>query len=465
LVTGESEPQSIESGKAVEAGTLNLTGAVDMRATRAASDSFLAEVARMMAAAEQGRGNYTRIADRMAKIYSPSVHLLALSSFIGWMIWTGGDVHTSLTVAIAVLIITCPCALGLAVPVAHVVSAGRLFSAGILMKDGAALERMESVTHAVFDKTGTLTTGEPNLRATAIPLGMLSSVAKALAQRSVHPASRALAKALSGSSEVLLSELREYAGQGVEAVVEGKRARLGRAEWVAEIAAVDQVGEGHTAFALEDGPLYLSSFIEQVRPDAADVIASLAQRGIRSTILSGDARATVARLARELGVADYQAELKPGQKLAYVQHAGENGEKILMVGDGLNDAPALAAAHVSMAPATASDVGRNAADFVFTRESLGAVSLTLHAAKRTGAIVRQNFALAILYNVFAVPLAMAGQLNPLIAAIAMSTSSIIVVGNSLRLYALRAEQKSRLVSNPNPRPSSAAAGKPEAFAT
>ena len=437
LVTGESDPQRVVVGTGVEAGTLNLTGSVDIRATRAARDSFLAEVTRMMAAAEQGRGSYTRVADRMAKIYSPAVHLLALTSFIGWMIWTGGDWHTSLTVAVAVLIITCPCALGLAVPVAHIISAGRLFEAGVLMKDGSALERLESMTNAVFDKTGTLTTGEPSLRTTAIPEGELASIAKAMAQRSVHPASRALAKSLVSSQTVLLSDLHEVAGQGVEAVVNGKRARLGRREWVAEIASGNASGEGNSAFAVEGQGLYLSSFSEQLRAGAKTMLDTLKQRGIHTTMLSGDAIDNVATVAKRLGLDDYEAGLKPGDKMAFLQTAAAQGQRTLMVGDGLNDAPALAAAHVSMAPSTASDVGRNAADFVFTRDSLDAVTFACNVALRTGSIVRQNFALAIVYNVFAVPLAMSGYLNPLIAAIAMSSSSIIVVANSLRLQMLK----------------------------
>ena len=445
LVTGESEPQHVVKGAGVEAGTLNLTGSVDIEATRAAKDSFLAEVTRMMSSAEQGRGSYTRIADRMARIYSPAVHLLALVSFIGWMLWTGGDWHAALTVAVSVLIITCPCALGLAVPVAHVVSAGRLFDAGILMKDGSALERLETITDAVFDKTGTLTTGEPALRATAIPDGDMASIARAMAQRSVHPASRALAKALVSTTAVVLTDLREVPGQGVEALVKGKRARLGRREWVQEIASAKVTGEGSSAFAVAGGPAYLSSFAEQLRGGAKAMLAALRERKISSTMLSGDSEANVSHFARSLGLSDYEVGLKPGDKLAFLQQAQAHGQRTMMVGDGLNDAPALAAAHVSMAPSTASDVGRNAADFVFTREGLDAITYAHDVAKRTGSIVRQNFGLAVLYNLLAVPLAMAGQLNPLIAAIAMSTSSIVVVTNSLRLQMLQPQKAVQVV--------------------
>ncbi|NMD09447.1 MAG: cadmium-translocating P-type ATPase [Phyllobacteriaceae bacterium] len=439
LVTGESEPQRVANGTSVEAGTLNLTGSVDMVASRPARDSFLAEVTQMMAAAEKGRSGYVRLADRMARVYAPVVHVLAFTSFTGWMLWTGGDLHQSLTVAVAVLIITCPCALGLAVPVAHVVSAARLFSAGILLKDGSALERLEAIDGAVFDKTGTLTTGEPAVTVSTIPAGDISSVAKALALRSVHPAARALARHIAEAPETRIQDLHEVPGHGVEAVVAGRRARLGRGSWVAEIAPAAKPDSlsGGVVFAIEGEGLWRSQLSERIRPGARDMLDAFRRRNLPVTLLSGDGRAQVAAVAARLGLTDSQSELKPGDKLAFLTDAAAHGRKLLMVGDGLNDAPALAAAHVSMAPASASDIGRTAADFVFTRDSLATVTYAHRVALATGRIVRQNFGLAIVYNIFAVPLAMAGQLNPLIAAIAMSSSSIIVVGNSLRLHLLR----------------------------
>ena len=438
LVTGESDPQRVVEGTGVEAGTLNLTGPVDMVATRPARESFLAEVTEMMAAAEKGRSSYVRIADRLARIYAPMVHILAFTSFTGWMLWTHGDLHQSLTVAVAVLIITCPCALGLAVPVAQVVSASRLFSNGVLLKDGSALERLAAIDGAVFDKTGTLTTGEPAVSSCSIPPGRATAIAKALAQRSIHPAARALARDLPGQPEALVSELHEVAGNGVEGRVGETRVRLGRTSWVAEIAGNATSPQGHgVAFAIEGEALYLTTLAERVRPGAHEMIAAFASRHLPVTLLSGDGRAQVTAIATGLGISDFRSELKPGDKLAYLTEAAEKGRKLLMVGDGLNDAPALAAAHVSMAPASASDIGRTAADFVFTSESLASVSFAYRVAKATGRVVRENFALAIIYNILAVPLAMAGQLNPLIAALAMSSSSIIVVANSLRLHLLK----------------------------
>ncbi len=439
LVTGESAPVTLVIGATVEAGTLNLTGSMDILATKAAGDSFLAEMTRMMTAAEQGRSGYVRVADRMAQIYAPAVHVLSFISFMGWMVWTSGDWHQSLTVAIAVLIITCPCALGLAVPVAHVVAAGRLFTSGILMKDGSALERMATITDVFFDKTGTLTTGRPSVATSSIPVGTPQSLAKSLASHSTHPASKALAGFLSAAPIIDLDDVYEIAGCGIEATHDGKRIRLGRMDWVAEITAKSSrnlANEG-VAFAVESQPVFITRLSETLRPDAAWVISTLKFDSISCSLISGDGELPVSRIATALGLTNYYYNMRPAEKLAMIYAAEASGRKVLMVGDGLNDAPALAAATVSMAPSSASDVGRSAADFVFTRPSLDAIIQARDIALATSRIVRQNFGLAITYNIIAVPLAMAGQLSPLFAAIAMSSSSLIVVGNSMRLYLLK----------------------------
>ncbi|MEM1039951.1 MAG: heavy metal translocating P-type ATPase [Pseudomonadota bacterium] len=456
LVTGESDPVSIAPGCDLEAGILNLTGPIDLQAKGTADTSFLAEIQRMMEAAEQGRGRYRRIADRMASIYAPAVHLLALITFIGWLVVTGGDWKASLYVAIAVLIITCPCALGLAVPVVHVVGASRLFREGILVRDGGALERMAEIDTAVFDKTGTLTKGEPRLDyceglqvEDLIPL-------YGLASRSSHPASKAVLQGLhdrfldagvltrdgSGkSSSDTISSIKEMPGLGMEGIAGGKRVRLGRPSWVAEIASskgkAPTVHAGANAslmFAREGSNPAVLSTRDTSRPDARASIAHLSGLGIRNQILSGDRRDKVWALGAELDISTVEGDLLPGEKLRHIEKLGEDGHKTLMVGDGLNDAPALTAAHVSMAPASASEVGRMASDFVFLNGSLGAVPVAYEISKHTGRFVRQNFGLALLYNAIAVPLAMTGFVTPLIAAIAMSASSIVVVANSMRLW-------------------------------
>jgi P-type Cu2+ transporter len=432
LVTGESEAVPVVAGQQLEAGVLNLSGALDIHVLHTAEKSFLGEVVQMLAAAEQGRGRYVRIADRMARIYSPAVHVLALATFVYWIIASTGNWHQSLTTAVAVLIITCPCALGLAVPVAHVVAASRLFRHGILVKDGGGLERLADVDHAAFDKTGTLTSSNLEVSEIAHLPGEDADIVKSLALSSSHPAARAVSRHLQMAATVLLKNVIETPGFGVEATFKGKTCRLGRGDWVSEITQARSAGSG-LSFGMQDGRHVPISLTETLRPGASALIQSLARRGIASEIISGDREEAVLHVARQLGMSAYSAAMKPASKLERLHALALKGRKVLMVGDGLNDAPALAAAHVSMAPASASDIGRTAADFVFMGDSLDAISIAHQTAVRTKRIVQQNFALAAIYNALAVPLAMAGYLNPLIAAIAMSTSSLLVVGNSLRL--------------------------------
>ncbi|PWK55629.1 copper-translocating P-type ATPase [Silicimonas algicola] len=430
LVTGEACPVSVGVGDEVEAGALNLTGPLDAVALRPVRESFLARMMQMLTTAEAGRGRYVRIADRAARLYAPLIHLLALVTFAGWMMATD-DWQRSAFVAISVLIVTCPCALALAVPVAHVVAAGRLMADGILMKDGSALERLANADRVVWDKTGTLTTGIPGL----VSLPELDEASRtavaALASRSAHPAARCIASRFEGAVEPL-EAVTELPGFGVAAVIGGRRARLGRASWVAEIASDRAEGDG-PAFAFEGGCMLRFPLEERLRDGAAEAVEDLARMRLPSEILSGDAAAVVARVAGRLEVEETLSEMSPADKVARLEALRKRGVRALMVGDGMNDTAALATAHVSMSPASASEAGRAAADLVFLRDDLRAVPLALSVARRTGRIVRQNFGLAILYNCVAVPLAVAGLVTPLIAAIAMSASSVAVVANSLRL--------------------------------
>ena len=414
----------------LEAGTLNLTGAIDAVVVRPARQSFLAEMVRMLERAEAGRGSYVRVADRAARLYAPVVHLAAAATFAGWLVATGGDWRTALFIAISVLIITCPCALGLAVPAAQVVAAGRLFGEGILMKDGAALERLAGVDRVVFDKTGTLTTGSPTV--TGGPAAAEERAAAAgLGRRSAHPVARAVAAHLAGPAATP-TEVRELPGHGIEGRVAGRLARLGRADWVAAIASDGSSATG-TAFAFADGPVSTFSVAEVLRPGARAAVDALRADGLDIEIVSGDAAGPVGRVAGELGIGSYRFGQLPADKIDRLEALRADGHRVLMVGDGLNDTAALAAADVSMAPASAADAGRLAADFVFTRDRLDAVAAAHGIARATARVVRQNFAFAAVYNCLAIPLAVAGFVTPLIAALAMSGSSILVVANALRL--------------------------------
>jgi len=382
-----------------------------------------------MEVAESGRGSFRRLADRVAEFYSPVVHLAALASFVGWMVHTG-DIHRALTIAIAVLIITCPCALGLAVPMVQVVAARRLFERGVMVKDGGALERLAPIDTVVFDKTGTLTLGQPELANTSDIAPYLLSAAGALAAFSRHPHALAIAAAAPGTiSGPTFDHVTEQPGCGVEATSDGATWRLGRADWALAVPG-DITG---TVLARDGALLARFSFTDQLRPGALEAIATLRDQGLALEILSGDRPEAVSALAQQLGITTMSAGVRPGGKVKRLAALAESGRKVLMVGDGLNDAPALAAARVSMAPANAADVGRNAAGFVFLRETLMAVPQTIALARRADSLVRQNLALALLYNVSAVPLAVLGHATPFVAAIAMSLSSVVVVANALRL--------------------------------
>ena len=423
MLTGESTPQSVSQDDLVHAGAINLANPIRVRVTAASSDTAIAEIARLMDEAGQSRSHYVRIADRASRLYAPAVHTLALLAFAGWMI-AGVGLHQSLVIAIAVLIITCPCAMGLAVPAAQVVASGALAKRGLLVKDGSALERLAEVDTALFDKTGTLTMGEPVPQIDRLS-NEQKSVALALAQASRHPLSNGLATALQGVGirSAAVGLLSEVGGEGIKGDWSGIPVALERTATVGEgLSTTLRIGESLVAIP----------FVDPERPDVAETLSALQAFGVESRIISGDRQAPVGALARALGIKG-DSEMRPENKLALLETLKAQGHRPLMVGDGINDGPALAAAHASIAPGSASDVSQQAADAVFLSRTLMPVALAVAVARRTMRIVRQNFGFAIGYNVLAVPLALAGLATPLIAAIAMSLSSLVVVGNSLRL--------------------------------
>lgn len=438
IVSGESAPKAVGAGAHVQAGTLNLTGPLTMQATAAAKDSFLAEMVRLMEAAEGGRSRYRRIADRVSALYAPVVHLAAFVTFLGWMV-ASGDWHRALTIAIAVLIITCPCALGLAVPIVQVVAARRLFEAGVMVKDGSAMERLATIDTTVFDKTGTLTLGRPKLmNASSIDPTMLA-IAADMAAHSHHPFSRAIASYAGHSGQPGVESVAEHPGFGVEAIAEGNTWRLGRRGWAGWKARTGGEGKpggyGGTVLSRNGNIVACFTFEDALRQDARATIQRLKEAGVSVDMLSGDTARACDEVAKSLGIESFVPALLPSGKVEWIEALTRAGHKVLMVGDGLNDTPALRAAQVSMAPATAADIGRQAADFVFLRESLLAVPLALDVSRKAGRLIRQNIAIAIVYNTFAVPIAVLGHVTPLIAAIAMSASSLVVIANAMRLHA------------------------------
>lgn len=430
LLTGETLPVPARPGMILSAGEVNLTGPLVIRVTAAGRDSSLARLTALVEAAESARGRYTSLAERASRGYSPAVHALAFASFAGWF-WASGDLRLAVNIAAAVLIITCPCALGLAVPAVATSASGRLFRRGLLIKDGTALERLAEVDTVVFDKTGTLTMGQPQLVRADLPQE-LRPVALALAEASSHPLARALAAGMEGVEPAALERVTERPGQGVEALWQGQRVRLGRADWLG--AADDEGGAMLSSWLAIDGqrPFRLE-FTDRLRPGAGECVARLRAEGRRVILLSGDRPAAVAHLADELGISEWHAGVSPTGKADLVGRLSDEGARVLMVGDGLNDTAALARAHASISPASALDAARVASDMVLTGKDLLPVAEAVAVAERATRRIRENFAISFGYNVVAVPIALAGFATPLIAALAMSISSITVTLNALRL--------------------------------
>ncbi len=436
LMTGEAAPRSVGPGDAVHAGVVNLAAPVEIEVTAAGNETVLADIVRLTEAAEQRKSTYVVLADRVSRLYAPAVHTLALLAFLGWVLAGGLAWQPALLIAIAVLIVTCPCALGLAVPVVQVVATGRLLRRGVLVKSGDALERLAAADTVVFDKTGTLTLGAPELIGRDAISGDALELAASLAAASCHPLSRALAAAAPETAPA--NDVAEIPGCGLSLATADGEVRVGRADWCGvPQEVVESAGEDATA-----SEIWLSRpgaapvrfrFEDGLRPEAAQTVEALRRAGLRPLLLSGDRPEAVAAVAAAVGIADWRAGCTPQDKLAALDSLRAKGAKILMVGDGLNDAPALAAAHVSVSPSGAADIALVAADIVFQSRSLRPVAEALAVARRAQTLVRQNIGLAVGYNLFAVPLAVAGLVTPMVAALCMSGSSIVVVLNAIRL--------------------------------
>lgn len=433
LITGETLPRSVACGDRVFAGTMNVAQPITMRATAAQQDSLLSEIVTLMEKAEQGQAHFVRIADRVARYYTPVVHILGLGAFLGWWLFGGMAWQPALMIAVAVLIITCPCALALAVPVVQVLASGRLMKQGILLKSGDALERLHQVDTVVLDKTGTLTTGALRLvHAEAIAPDVMQ-LAASMASKSKHPLSKALARAYSA---ILLDiEVQETSGKGLESTFNGVAVKLGSRSWCG--IAEDVHGEGahlpEIWLSVQGKEAVRFVFEDTPREDMVAVVSALKARGYGVVLLSGDRRPVVDALARVAGIDDARAQVTPVEKTQALEALKAQGRKCLMVGDGLNDAPALATALVSMSPSTAMDISQNAADIVFQGSKLWPMVEVLDVAAKSDRLVKENFIISFAYNVVAVPMAVMGMVTPIVAAIAMSSSSLVVIMNALRL--------------------------------
>ena len=460
LITGETARRRIAAGDMIYAGSMNYSGALTLRVTAADRATLLDEIERLLEKAASAKSRTVRLADRAARFYAPMVHATAALTFLGWWL-AGASLHDAVVTAIAVLIITCPCALALAIPAVQVVASGALFRSGIILNAGDAIERLGEADTVIFDKTGTLTLPEPRVAdVTSIDPELLQLAAR-LALSSRHPLAVALAR--EGVAHVPYEVVTEEPGRGVRAMLGGIEARLGSAEfcglastslfpaqagiqsqdhrvtnqlrWVPASAGtsgeLDEPGASHIYFVYGSRATAIA-ISQKLRPDAVDVVSALRQRGLDLHILSGDRDDAVRPVAEALDIAQWQGAMKPADKIAFVESLKAQGRCVLMVGDGLNDAPALAAAHVSLSPIAAADVTQAHADAVFLGERLAPVLDALTVARRARALMKENLWFAVLYNAVAVPVAIVGAVTPLIAALAMSGSSMTVTLNALR---------------------------------
>ena len=431
LITGETMRAPVSPGARVYAGAMNFDGALTVEVTAAGEGTLLDEVARLVEKAGEARSRYMRLADRAARVYAPVVHVTAAATLLFWLLM-GAGAHHAIIIAISVLIITCPCALALAVPAVQVVASGHLFRAGIYLNAADALERLAEIDTIVFDKTGTLTLPDPNVaNAAAIAPDLLAQAAR-LALSSRHPLAAAVARIAPHAAP--LEGAEEVAGSGVRAIVDGVEMRLGsRAFCEADDHAPPSSVDVSLIYVRHGARQACVEIRQSLRPDARAIVAGLRAHGFDIRILSGDRPEAVAPLAAQLGVMQALGGVDPAQKIAVIESLRAEGRKVLMVGDGLNDAPALAAAHASLSPITAADLAQAQADAVFLGEGLAQVAQALDIARQSRQLMRENLGIAIIYNLFAVPLAIAGYVTPLIAAAAMSGSSIIVTLNALRM--------------------------------
>ena len=439
VITGETARRKVTAGATVYAGSMNMIGSLTLLVTAGGTATLVDEIEKLLEKAAGAKSQAMRLADRAARVYAPVVHLTAALTCAGWLI-AGASVHDAIVTAIAVLIITCPCALALAIPAVQVVASGALFRARLILNSGDAIERLAEADTVVFDKTGTLTLPEPRVvNAAEVEPALLETAAR-VALSSHHPLAVALSR--EASQRRPFDAAIEEPGAGVRCLIGTSEARLGGATFCGIVDPPKQEPGLSYIYFSHEGRSAAFAISQRLRSDAVDVVQSLKALGFDIHILSGDRNDAVAPVARALGVTAWGAELKPADKITLIEDLKAQGRRVLMVGDGLNDAPALASAYVSLSPIDAADVTQAQADAVFLGEKLAPVLDAIVISRRARRLMKENLWLAVIYNAIAVPVAIAGLVTPLIAALAMSGSSLLVTLNALRAYRGRVIPKS-----------------------
>ena len=432
LLTGEARPQLKATGDELLAGSVNVDGLIEMTVTQTGSDTTLGTISRLSERARYARPAFVTLADRIASYIV--IALLIIAAAVA-AFWYFADPDRAFVITLSVLVVTCPCALALATPAAFAAAGSRLSQLRLLVTNGNAIESLSRATLAMFDKTGTLTIGEPRIAAVFVIDNAYTErdcrlIAAALEHASTHPLARAFAM-----QETLpaVSEPNIVVGQGVSGRIDGCEWRIGNAEFVGGGVAADDSTTTHVFLGVEDNAIAWFDIEDELRPDAKQTLNALRRLGLKTALVSGDNKAAVENVAQSLDIHDTHFECTPEDKLTIIEAAQQAGERVVMIGDGINDAPVLAGADTSVAPAHGALLAQTSADVIMLGDSLTPLTTAIEMSRNTMRIVRQNLAWAIVYNTLALPLAAAGFVPPWLAAIGMSASSLVVVLNALRL--------------------------------
>lgn len=433
LLTGESVPKTYHALQNVHAGMVNVGGPIDIRVEKTPQNSILKDIMELVEQAKQSKSFFMRLADRISSLYTPIIHVLALAVFFVWLFVFGLIWQEAMMIAVTVLIITCPCALALAVTIVNMLASNKLLKDHVIIRSSDALEKLGTIDTVVFDKTGTLTKGFSRLTG-GYDVDSLK-LAASLASYSQHPYSKAIVNAYGGEALFQLDEVEEQAGLGLIGYYKGKEVRLGSYEWVHGSKPVSDIDHTSTVYlkSEQSSKPIAFTFKDGLKDDAFETIKTFKNAGLDVHLLSGDKSRVLEGLAQELEIETYLSEKDPKEKFEYIQTLQRKGHAVLMVGDGLNDVAAMALADVSMAPSSAFNMAGKQADLIVIGERLMPMYEAYKQSLKAKSLIKQNIALALLYNIVAIPFAMMGMVTPLIAALSMSASSLIVILNSFRI--------------------------------